>query len=224
MNTPALIPDDIELSRIPGLKRFESVSKDAFQMELMDLTHSVYPHEEVYGKYCTVEEYINCPPEKVFEYMSQTRSLEEWSFSVRDLVPSQIPEVDVGVDRIGGKTKIYCKTVSNREALTVDYHCAWDQGRELWMIYLNRIIPAELVLGKPGSVVIWTNCRHPNYINNPHPDLMPERPVWVGDFWDWFYAGHWVELQNLKAILEHRHAHGLPIGPNFVPVTEGKSP
>jgi len=62
--------------------------------------------------------------------------------------------------------------------------------------------------------VFWTNCRHPYYDKNPHPDLVPEgRKVWVGDLWPFFYAGHYMELQNLKHILEHRHANGLPILP-----------
>ncbi len=210
------IPDDQALARIPNVKRVETYPKDDFQADCLGLTHSVYPHHFVYGQYCTVEDYINCPPEKVFEYMSQTRSLEEWSYSVRDMRPSEIEGVDLGYDRIGKNTKIYCKTVSNRDALTVDYHCAWDQGHDLWMIYLNRIVPAELVLGKPGSVLLWTNCRHPYYYKNPYPELAGGRPVWVGDLWDWFYAGHWAELQNLKAILEYRHANDIPIGPNFV--------
>jgi hypothetical protein len=104
--------------------------------------------------------------------------------------------------------------VSHPGALTVDYHCAWDQGDELWMIYLNRIVPAELVLQRPGAVVLWTNCRHPYYDKNPFPALNkdPKRP-WVGEWWPFFYAGHTIELENLKAILEHRHRRGLPIGP-----------
>lgn len=119
----------------------------------------------------------------------------------------------VGRDRIGENTDIYFKVVSNKEALTVDYHCAWDQGENLWMIYLNRIVPAELVLNKPGSVIFWQNCRHPNYFKNPYPEKAPKNRPWVGQFWDFFYAGHTVELQNLKAILEYRHAHNLPMGP-----------
>jgi hypothetical protein len=74
------------------------------------------------------------------------------------------------------------------------------------MVYLNRIVPAERVLKKPGSVVLWTNCRHPYYRHNPYPERAPRsRPIWVGDMWDWFYAGHAAEMQNLKAILEYRH-------------------
>jgi len=57
------------------------------------------------------------------------------------------------------------------------------------------------VLDKPGSVVLWTNCHHPFYDRNPYPHTAPEkRPVWVGDFWDMFGAGHLLELKNLKAI------------------------
>jgi hypothetical protein len=98
--------------------------------------------------------------------------------------------------------------------MTVDYHCAWDQGDKLWMIYLMRVIPAQLVLNRSGSVVLWTNCGHPYYDENPHPEMAPpDRKVWVGDLWPFFYAGHHVELQNLKHILEHRHAHGLPVIP-----------
>ena len=39
--------------------------------------------------------------------------------------------------------------------------------------------------------------------------------AWVGQFWDLFYAGHTLELANLKAILEYRHANNLPIGPYY---------
>jgi hypothetical protein len=33
----------------------------------------------------------------------------------------------------------------------------------------------------------------------------------VGEYWDLFYAGHRIELTNLKAILEHRHGNGRPV-------------
>ena len=74
------------------------------------------------------------------------------------------------------------------------------------------VVPAEVVLGKPGCVVLWTNCRHPYYDGNPFPEKAPAgRKVWVGDMWPFFYAGHKIEMDNLKCILEHRHAHGLPM-------------
>src|SRR4051812_32467296 len=112
-----------DINSIPNLKRWENLPTLDAQQELMEMTHSVYPHDEIYGRFCTVEEYIDCPPELVFEYMSHSRSLEEWTYSVRELEPSGIDGVDVGFDRIFENTKIFCKTVSNREAMTVDYHC-----------------------------------------------------------------------------------------------------
>jgi hypothetical protein len=204
--------DPTALRAIEGLVRCEDFDREALGERISELTHSVYPHAQVYGEYCTIHAYIDCPPASVFEYMANPLSLMEWTYSVRELSPTSRPGLWVGVD--GGRTPIYCRTVSQREALTVDYHCAWDQGDELWMIYLNRIVPAETVLGRSGSVVIWTNCRHPYYAKNPFPERSPvSRREWVGDWWPLFYAGHTIELGNLKAILEHRHRRGLPIGP-----------
>jgi hypothetical protein len=74
------------------------------------------------------------------------------------------------------------------------------------MIYLNRIVAAQMVLNRPGSVIFWQNCRHPFYDENPFKDKAPMGRPWVGDFWDLFYAGHTVELENLKRILEFRQA------------------
>lgn len=191
--------DDIE-----GVIRCERYPREALGELLTELTHTVYRHDDVYGQYCTIHAHIECPPQVVFEYMADPHSLEEWTYSVRALRPTDRPDVLVGVD--AKDTPIFCRTVSNPEALTVDYHCAWDQGDVLWMIYLNRIVPAELVLDRPGSVVIWTNCHHPHYDRNPFPELARKgRQEWVGDWWPLFYAGHTLELRNLKAILEHRH-------------------
>jgi hypothetical protein len=206
--------DPAALVDIPGLIRCEEFDREALAEHVTEMTHTVYPHEQVYGQYCTVHAHIACPPEKVFAYMANPYGLMEWTYSVRDLVPTTQPGVLRGVD--SGQTPIYCRTVTNQEALTVDYHCAWDQGDELWMVYLNRVVPAETVLKKPGSVVIWSNCRHPYYEKNPFPALNqdPNRE-WVGDWWPLFYAGHSIELQNLKSILEYRHRCGLPMGPRL---------
>jgi len=209
MKIPTLEP--AALSDISGLVRCEDLDREQLAERITELTHTVYPHEQVYGPYCTIHAHIDCPPEKVFAYMANPLSLIEWTYSVRELVPTSTPGLYVGVD--AGRTPIYCKTVAQPAALTVDYHCAWDQGDELWMVYLNRIVPAETVLKRPGSVVIWTNCRHPYYAKNPFPELSAPERAWVGDWWPLFYGGHSIELGNLKAILEHRHRHGLPLGP-----------
>jgi hypothetical protein len=203
------------LSEVPGLVRCEEFDREALGEQITELTHTVYAHEQVYGQFCTVHAHIDCPPQQVFEYMANPYSLLEWTYSVRDLRPmGRGDDVFVGVD--SGDTPIYCKTVSHPEALTVDYHCAWDQGDELWMIYLNRIVPAQAVLGRSGSVVIWTNCHHPHYDKNPFPELDRPKRAWVGEWWPLFYAGHSIELANLKAILEHRHRRGLGVGPYFI--------
>jgi hypothetical protein len=204
----------VDLAGIPNLRRIENFVKDEMNALAMELTHAVYPHDEIFGPYCTIQEFIDCPPEKVFEYLSDLYTLEEWTYSMRDF---ELPGPDGSVrswDKIGGKTSIYTKVATNAGAMTVDYHCAWDQPDKLWMIYLMRVVPAQLVLNKPGSVVLWTNCRHPFYDENPYPEKAPaDRKVWVGDLWPFFFAGHTVEMHNLKAILEYRHKNDLPINP-----------
>jgi len=211
-----------DLDGLDGLRRIETFDRDEMFALCMELTHAVYPHDEVYERYCTIEEYIDCPPEDVYRYLANPYSLEEWTWSTRGLEPSQDPELLVGYDRLADDTRIYCRTETNDDAKTVDYHCAWDQPDQLWMIYLMRVVPASLVLGRSGSVVTWTNCHHPNYDENPHPEAAPQgREEWVGDLWPFFYAGHKVEMTNLKRILEHRHAQGLPIGPHVGPQPTG---
>ncbi len=202
------------VENIEGLKRIERFTRDEMGDLCMEETHAVYPHEEVYGQYCTIEEYIDCPPEKVFEYLADVKSLEEWTWSTRDFEETGTPGLLKGWDRLADDTPIYCKTITNSEAMTVDYHCAWDQGNHLWMIYLMRVVPAERVFNRPGSVVLWSNCRHPFYDNNPFPETASEeRDTWVGDLWPFFRAGHVVEMTNLKRILEHRHRTGETLRP-----------
>lgn len=206
--------DAAALSGIAGLVRCEQFDREALGELITEMTHTVYPHAQVYGDYCTVHAYIDCPPEKVYAYMANPYSLVEWTYSMRALRPTGKGDLLVGVD--SGATPIYCRTVSQPQALTVDYHCAWDQGDDLWMIYMNRILPAELVLRRRGSVVVWTNCHHPYYERNPYPALVKDpKRAWVGEWWPLFYAGHSIELGNLKAILEHRHRHGLDMGPHL---------
>ena len=202
------------LQNIPGLLRAEQMPMDVFAGYLEKRRATINAPVELFSEICPVHAYINCPPDKVFEYMANPHSLEEWTYSVRGLKASPIANTLVGDELLASGTKIFCRTESNAAAKLVDYYCAWDQGEELWMIYLNRIVPAEPLLKKPGSIVFWQNCRHPNYKNNPYGSLVPEgRKEWVGDFWDLFHAGHLVEIENLKAILEYRHSRGLPMGP-----------
>ena len=195
------------LAGIPNVRRIENFETSQMQELCMELTHAVYPHEEIYGQFCTLQKYVDCPPEEAFAYLRDPMNLAEWTYSMRGFEPTEDPNVLVSLDRIGESTRIYTRTVTNQDARTVDFHCAWDQSQDLWMIYLMRVVSAELVLDRPGSVILWSNCKHPYYDENPFPGTVPQgRSVWVGDLWPFFYAGHLVEMKNLKAILEHRHA------------------
>src|SRR4029453_973683 len=188
MSLPAL--DDITAHRgtvepIDDLVRIETSPREKATPIIMEMMRSVYPHDEGFGEFCTVNGYIDCPPDELFDYMADTRCLEEWTYSLRGFTPTEEPGLWLAYDRLGSETKIFTRTVANRDAMTVDYHCAWDQGHHLWMIYLMRVVDAQAVFNKPGSVVLWTNCHHPFYDRNAYPETAPpERPVWVGDFWD----------------------------------------
>ncbi|WP_330178579.1 SRPBCC family protein [Nocardia sp. NBC_01503] len=209
--------DEQKLSAIPGLVRGEEVGVDEVLARCAAVTQADYTYADFYREFCTVQGFIECPPRDVFDYLADIHSLSEWTYSTRDFEPTELPDVYQGVDTLGVDTKIFAKVVANPEALTVDYHCAWDQGSDLWMIYLMRVIPAELVLNRPGSVVLWTNCKHPNYTENPYPETAPQaRAGWVGDMWGIFGPGHDIELANLKTILEYRHANQLPVGPHLL--------
>ncbi|MFC9786724.1 SRPBCC family protein [Rhodococcus sp. NPDC127528] len=210
--------NDLDPSLIPGVYRIENTSREEGTAMVVDMLRSVYPHQQIYGDYITVQDYIDCPPRELYDYLADTRSLEEWTGSLRGFTETDEPGLWVAYDRIDDdQTEIYTRTVANREAMTVDYHCAWDQGTHLWMIYLMRVIDAQVVLDRPGSLVLWTNCRHPFYEHNPFPETAPaDRATWVGDLWDMFPAGHLIELHNLKAIAEYRHANGLPVTPQWM--------
>jgi hypothetical protein len=218
MTQTAPLPALSDISEeISGVIRIENMDKDAAKEVVFDMTRAVYPHDQVYGQYVPIQAYIAAPPREVYEYLADTRSLEEWTYSLRSFSETDEPGLWTSYDKVGGKTPCYARTVANPDAMTVDYHCAWDQGFHLWMIYLMRVVDAQVVLNKPGSVVLWVNCKHPFYDENPYPETAPpNRPVWVGDGWDLFYAGHQMEMDNLKAICEYRASHGLPIKPDWM--------
>ena len=71
---------------------------------------------------------------------------------------------------LNADTKIYVRTEANPDAMTVDYHCAWDQGEHPWMIspYAGGRRPDRAE--QAGFGVLWNNCRHPFYDDNPFPD------------------------------------------------------
>jgi hypothetical protein len=214
---PALSDLGEDAARLSGLTRIETHPRQVATPKILEMLRSVYPHDRIYGDFCPVQGYVDAPPRELYNWLSDTRSLEEWTYSLRGFRETGEPGLWVAKDRLGDNTDIYTRTIANPHAMTVDYHCAWDQGKHLWMIYLMRVVDAQAVLDKPGSVVLWNNCHHPFYDENPYPETAPaERPVWVGDFWSMFSAGHQLELDNLTAIAEYRHHNNLPLTPDWM--------
>lgn len=201
---------------IPGVKRVENYPRQDLLALCSDMTHAVYPHAQIYGEHCTLQTHIKAPADEVFEYLARTESLLEWTYGLRDLRLHRAPDLYRFTDHLApdGQTRCFCRTVSHPQAMTVDHHCAWDQADHLWMIDLMRVVSAPLVLGRPGCIVLWTHCHHPNYAHNPYPETaVPGRQFWIGDAWPLRYATHTVALENLKRIAETRHALGLPLVP-----------
>src|SRR5689334_12937687 len=116
---------DETLNQLANVRRIENFSKDEMTSLAMELTYASSPHDEVYGPYCTLEEYIDVPPEEVFAYLADVYTLAEWTFSMRDFEAMDAEGRVRSTDKIGGATKIFTKCVANADALTVDFHCAW---------------------------------------------------------------------------------------------------
>ncbi len=45
-----------------GLMRIETSPREKATPVLMEMIHAVYPHDEVFGEFCTVNDYIDCRP------------------------------------------------------------------------------------------------------------------------------------------------------------------
>lgn len=208
----------LDRSDLAGLElvRNENTTQDDMVALMRARTKESYPHAEVYGRFCSLSEHIAVPYDMAFEYCANARSLEEWTYSIREAV-----HLGGGLYRaremIQPDTQIYFRADSQKgpEQGVVVYPCAWDQGHELWMRYYLTLIDSAKVLGTPGTVVLWTNCRHPYYdrATTPVPAYIEEGRsrtdrMWVGDIWPMFHAGHSIELGNLKKILEHRFQAG----------------
>lgn len=208
--------DSKDLTAIDGLIRTENVSgQECFEI-MTKLTKPSYSHEEIFGEYCSLGEYINVPYDVVYEYAANVHSLEEWTYSVRDL-----KHVGGGLYRgreaIQPNTEIYIRSdcLKGPDHGVVFYPCAWDQGYELWMRYYFLVIDATRTLKRPGTVIVWTNCKHPYYdrATTEVPEYIAAGRArtdryWVGDIWANFDAIHRIEAENLKRICEYRFKAG----------------
>jgi hypothetical protein len=196
-----------------GLARKETLDQDAMLKLITDGTRDTYGHDEMFGEYCSISTHVDVPYDVVFDYCADTRSLGEWTYSIRGLT-----DLGDGLyrarDGIQPNTEIFVRTVAhkNPEHGVVLYECAWDQGHELWMRYYLTIIDSMKVLAKPGTVISWTNCKHPYYdrATTDVPDYIEAGRartdrLWVGDIWPMFHAAHSIEIDNLTKIVKHRY-------------------
>src|ERR1700674_6006312 len=110
MSLPAL--DDIVVHTgstepIEGVLRIETSPLEQTAPMFMAKMRSEYPHNEVFGQYCTVNDYVDCPPDELFEYLSDTRSLEEWTYTLRGFTPSDEPGLWLAYARLLPGTTVY---------------------------------------------------------------------------------------------------------------------
>ena len=86
---------------IDGVIRIETSPREQATPIIMEMMRSVYPHDQVFGEYCTVNDYVDCPPDELFDYLADTRSLEEWTYSLRGFTPTDEPGLWLAYDRLG---------------------------------------------------------------------------------------------------------------------------
>lgn len=197
---------------LPGVINCENKTVDEIMthVKVMEAEMGINPND-YFDELCPLYEFVNCSADFAFEYASQTESLEEWTMSLRNF-SHVCSDLYLSDDILEENTKIYTRTKSHKDTGCIDYLCAWDQSKELWMRYYFRILDANDVLGRKGCVIVWFNCKHKYYDRNNQeiPEYIMEQVNrsdrnWVGDLWPMFYFGHKIELTNLKLILEEKY-------------------
>lgn len=212
--TPAdrrmLATNGIAATTIPDLFTSEKQGLDELKVKLREYTKPSYSSDEVFGQFCHTAKFIACPVDMAFEYAANVYCLEEFTFSLRDF--SYVGGgMYKGTEALAPDTAIYMRVESYPDSRVVDHLCAWDQGDELWMRYHFRFLDAMPTLRRPGTVVLWSNCKHPYYDRSVTdvPDYIAgprgrSDRMWVGDIWPNFHAIHEIEATNMKNILEYR--------------------
>lgn len=204
-----LITRGLDVHRIPGLVNCEMPNFQQEVEKLQTIVKPSYSHGEIFGQQCIVSEFIEAPIDLVYEYGANPYSLEEFTATLRK-VEHLGDGLYRGLDVLAPDTYIYIKMATFAEPKVIDCLCAWDQPHELWMRYNWRLYDGMDVLGKPGTLLVWSNFRHRYYDrDSPAPAYVAEPRartdrMWVGDFWNLFYAAHSMEARNIKLILEHR--------------------
>ena len=89
----------IQLDDIEGTIRIESHPRPVATPLMLDRLRSVYPHDQIFGDFCTVQGYVNAPPDELYDWLSDTRSLEEWTYSLRGFSETDEAGLWVAQDR-----------------------------------------------------------------------------------------------------------------------------
>jgi hypothetical protein len=211
-NRADLVTNGIAAKDIPDLFTSENNGLEQLKAKLREHSKPSYTREEIFGQFCHTAEYINCPADVAFEYAANVYCLEEFTFSLRNF--EHVGDgLYKGTEALAKDTCIYMHVDSYPDSRVVDHLCAWDQGEELWMRYHFRFLDAMPTVRRPGTIVLWSNCKHPYYdrgIMDVPSYIAQGRArsdrMWVGDIWSSFYAIHNIEAANLKKILERRFA------------------
>jgi len=207
-----LATNGIAAKDIPGLFTAENNGLEELKAKLREQSKASYTREEIFGQFCHTAEYINCPVDTAFGYAANVYCLEEFTFSLRNFEP--VAEgLYKGTEALAKETFIYMRVDAYPDSRVVDHLCAWDQGEELWMRYHFRFLDAMPTVRRTGTIVLWSNCKHPYYdrgVTDVPSSIAQGRArtdrLWVGDIWSSFYAIHKIEAANLKRVLEHRFA------------------
>jgi hypothetical protein len=211
-NKADLTTNGIPVQDIPDLFTSEKNGLDQLKLKLREQSKPTYTREEIFGQYCHTAEYIRCPVDIAFNYAANVYCLEEFTFSLRNFhyVGDRLYK---GTEALAKDTSIFMRVDSYPDSRVVDHLCAWDQGEELWMRYQFRFLDAMPTVRSPGTILLWSNCRHPYYDRGVTdvPSYIAEGRartdrMWVGDIWSSFYAIHNIEAANMKKILEYRFA------------------
>ena len=78
-----IVTNGIPFRDIPGLYSSEDHGIPEVLEKMKSMTKDRYSHEEIFGNFCHLGEYIAVPLDIVFEYAANAHSLEEWAFSLR---------------------------------------------------------------------------------------------------------------------------------------------
>jgi hypothetical protein len=90
-----------------GVYRIETSPREKATPVIMEMMRSVYPHNQVFGQYYTVNAHIDCPPDELYDCLAHTRSMEEWTYSLRGFTPTDEQGPWLADDRLGSDTQIY---------------------------------------------------------------------------------------------------------------------